>query len=106
MLKVYFFRQPDVTTRMWVEVNQRLQWRGSDFMVYANDGYTPEENDSDLLQHLMSVLLTDTSGVESIKVTPFSLEIYHSRAISFCDLKARLAIAFASGSPSNWELVS
>lgn len=74
-----------------VYVNWRLNHRGSDFNVYANEGYRPnEQQDAALLTSLMSHLFTDDSGVFKIHVEPFSMTITASPAASLDDIIERI----------------
>jgi hypothetical protein len=59
-----------------VDFNQRLQNRGSDFRVYANDGYRPDIRDTMLLAIVMQRL--DRLPLEYVKVGPFSLEVVYN----------------------------
>jgi hypothetical protein len=82
-----------------VGFNSRLQHRGTDFQVYANNGYLANKADSDLLKLLMTGLLTDDSGVEQVTVSPFSIVIRHSRAIFGEDIKHRVLATLKSSCP-------
>jgi hypothetical protein len=67
-----------------IDFNHRLQNRGSDFRVYANDGYSPDIRDTMLLAIVMQRL--DLLAYEYIKVTPFSLQIVHNSTLRSEDI--------------------
>jgi hypothetical protein len=75
--------------------NTRLQHTGSDYRIYANDGYEPRKGETDVLQSILYSLFADDAGVKAVKVLPFTLEIYFSTAISVDDLSGRISTAVA-----------
>lgn len=76
-----------------VDFDLRLQYRKTDFMVYANNGYETTSQDNELLRSLMHNLLTDDSGVIRVHVTTFQLTVDHSQAVNLSDIQARVEAA-------------
>jgi len=71
-----------------IEVDDLLHTRGTDFSIYRNEfaargADVVGEKDTDLLQMIVFELMTNRhSGVESMRVENYRLEIRHSRAVT------------------------
>lgn len=78
---------------MDIDFDVRLQRRGTDFTVYANTGYQPHMNDSALLKNILGSLVNDDSGVGRVQVKPYSLCVFHSKAVDADSILARIASA-------------
>lgn len=58
-----------------VDFSHKLNTRGTDFSVYANTGYRPNDLDSKILSGVIDAILTPDNGIRSIDVRTFSLRI-------------------------------
>lgn len=112
MLNVCFTVPEDY---LCIDFNMRLHWRGSDFRVYANTGFTsvnqPEPKttveklgrtalagmveidqhilkpDSKLMQAVLTALMQDDTGVAQVQVETYRLVIQHSLAVQPDDIR-------------------
>lgn len=78
-----------------IDFDVRLQRRGSDIKLFANQTYTPAAGDSEFLAAILTSLINGESGVESLSVTPYTLGLTVSTAISIDDIVDRIKAAAA-----------
>jgi hypothetical protein len=108
-INVCFWEQSSQS--LCADFSQTLHCRTSDFQVYANTGYVPanqprtteeklgraalshDESDSKPLQGVLTILMQDNTGVESIDVYKYRLAIRHSQANPVADIKALVLTA-------------
>ncbi|MEO5499180.1 MAG: hypothetical protein ABIR46_01625 [Candidatus Saccharimonadales bacterium] len=76
-----------------IDFDLRLAHRGSDFNVYANTGYNYSTFDTDLLAAILNALMHPRSGITSIKVQPFRMDINHNAAVETEEVMTQLQYA-------------
>lgn len=76
-----------------VDFSRRLQTRGTDFVVHANSGYTESSEDDDILIAIMGSLMNPDFPVKSIKVEPFTLEIFPNTTLETREVISALIYA-------------
>ena len=58
-----------------IDFSHRLNWRGSDFKVYANSGYTENTGDSAMLVNIINAVMSPANGVDRVEIRAFDLRI-------------------------------
>ena len=76
-----------------VDFSHRLNWRGTDFSVYANTGYAENTGDSVMLVNIINAILIPTNGVDSIDVRAFKLNIHGNMTTDVKELMKQLGYA-------------
>lgn len=76
-----------------VEFNKKLTFRGSDFRVFANTGFTENTSDSPFLVSIMNALMTPDSGIEYVEVRSFSLQIHNNSTTIAADIMQEIDYA-------------
>lgn len=70
-------------TYITVEMRYRLQHRGSDVWLFANDDFGPSVNgDSELLKRILDLFRMNNSGIDKVQVFPFKLMVVNSTVVT------------------------
>jgi hypothetical protein len=99
-LNIHFRKTYGMPKILVVSFGIRIQHAGSDYTVYANSGYTPQDYEHPVLKSVMEQLFTDTSGVPYVTVEPFELGIRYVDAVSAEDIE-ELVCAGSAGKPAS-----
>jgi hypothetical protein len=76
----------------WFEFNVLLHNReGSTFHVFAGKGYSRDDRDTVFLRNLLERFMRGDTGIEMISITPYTMVINHSRAITGEDIQGWLS---------------
>ena len=77
----------------YYDFNLQLHYRGGDFSIYANTGYTENTKDTNLLSAIIRAVMTIDSGIGRIEVRAFSLIISANSASDPEDIAKQLQYA-------------
>ena len=70
-------------TWITVEMRYRLQHRGGDFWLYANNDFGPlRDGDSELLRRIVDLFRMNNSGIEKVQVFPFKFMVWNTPVVT------------------------
>ena len=80
---------------IYVDFSHRLNWRGTDFTVHANTGYTENTRDSEMLANIINSIMTPTSGIGCVHVKAFRLHVRTNRTTDVAEVMKQIEYAVA-----------
>ena len=80
---------------IYVDFSHRLNWRGTDFKVYANEGYHENTRDSQILSSVINSIMTPTSGISCVEVKAFCLHVRTNRTTDVAEVMKQIEYAVA-----------
>ena len=80
---------------IYVDFSHRLNWRGTDFKVYANEGYHENTRDSQILSSVINSIMTPTSGIGCVHVKAFRLHVRTNRTTDVAEVMKQIEYAVA-----------
>ena len=80
---------------IYVDFSHRLNWRGTDFTVYANTGYIENTRDSEMLANIINSIMTPTSGISCVHVKAFRLHVRTNRTTDVAEVMKQIEYAVA-----------
>ena len=80
---------------IYVDFSHRLNWRGTDFKVYANEGYHENTRDSQILSSVINSIMTPTSGISCVHVKAFRLHVRTNRTTDIEEVMKQIEYAVA-----------